>query len=118
MHLALASAYPTEAAARNGITENLRAAALSQFRGSQYHGVWRTAPPQCTAVHVFGEVDGARLLLDGWTPEPDTPSARAIDPQSVETGPVVPAVGVDHPNGSASAYPCVACEPDRKADEA
>lgn len=97
MHLALASAYPTEAAARNGITENLRAAALDAFQGSQYHGVWRTAPPQCTPVHVFGEVDGARLLLDGWTPEPD--ALLDSDGWCGHAGPH------DH-------------KPDRKADEA
>lgn len=69
IHVALVSAYPTEAAARAGIAEELHIVALGEFRGSKYLGVWHTPEPAPAAVHVFGEVDPARLRLAGWTPD-------------------------------------------------
>lgn len=69
IHVALVSAYPTETKARMGIAEELHTVALAGFRGAKYLGVWLTAGPEPALVHVFGDVDPARLRLNGWVPE-------------------------------------------------
>lgn len=68
IHIALVSAYPTEADARMGIAEDLHVVALGQFRGSKYLGVWTTPPPYSSVVHVFAhDTDADDLQRRGWT---------------------------------------------------
>jgi hypothetical protein len=53
-----------------------QAAALPEAAGLPYLGIWHTPEPEPVAVHVFGEVDQARLRLAGFTPD----SARKDTP--------------------------------------
>lgn len=69
IHVALVSAYPTEAEARAAIAEELHVVALGAFRGTTYRGIWTMPLPYCGRVHVFTNLDPARLESDGWTRE-------------------------------------------------
>lgn len=69
IHVALVSAYPTEAKARMGIAEELHVIALGQFRGARYLGVWTMPLPYGGVVHVFSNRQPAQLEAAGWTKE-------------------------------------------------
>lgn len=69
IHVALVSAYPTEASARAGIAEDLHVVALGEFRGAKYRGIWRLPEPYGGRVHVFGDETPERLESAGWIRE-------------------------------------------------
>lgn len=71
IHVALVSAYPTEAQARAGIAEELHVIALGQFRGAKYLGVWTMPLPYGGRVHVFGDETADQLHDAGWEREFD-----------------------------------------------
>lgn len=52
------------------------ARALPESAGLPYLGIWRMTHVD-SLVHLFGEVDPARLRLAGWTPEPDRKADEA-----------------------------------------
>jgi hypothetical protein len=60
IHVALVSAYPTEAKAR---------AVIDVPDGAPYHGTWTMPLPYGGRVHVFGDADPERLEAAGWTRE-------------------------------------------------
>lgn len=69
--VALATAYPTETAARDGIAEEHPGQPDGPYRGR-----WRLPPPYGTRVHLFATQPDDELIARGWQPEcvaPDCP---------------------------------------------
>lgn len=58
LHVALISACPTEAQARDHLGTN-----------DPYLGVWRLPEPYGGVVHIFGHTDTQQLENFGWTRE-------------------------------------------------
>jgi hypothetical protein len=72
IHVALVSAYPTEAEARAALSDgNNYAPGYRAFAGSDapYLGVWRLAEPYGAEVHVFTALAADQLEAHGWTRE-------------------------------------------------
>lgn len=67
IHVALVSAYPTEAEACAAIAEGLHTIALGEFRGTPYRGIWIHPTPEHPHVHVFSRAPAERLEAAGWT---------------------------------------------------
>lgn len=61
IHVALVSAYLTEAEARAGI-----AAATHAPVAVEYRGIWRMPEPFGSIVHLFTDRDTEVLTVDGW----------------------------------------------------
>lgn len=57
IHIALVSAFPTEAAAR---------ASFDYVVTEQYRGIWRVQMPYCGIVHLFSDVETSWLVNKGW----------------------------------------------------
>jgi hypothetical protein len=69
MHVALASAYPTEADARAALRDKGNyAPEVRAFAGSDapYLGIWLMPEPYRTAVHVFTDAPAEYLEATGW----------------------------------------------------
>jgi hypothetical protein len=69
IHVALVSAYPTEAEARESVG---RIPSPLADADAPYLGVWLTPVPYRSAVHVFGVRTTEEFEAAGWTRE-DTP---------------------------------------------
>lgn len=64
IHVALVSAYPTEADARTQIV-----AGLQPLEDTPYLGIWTMPLPYGGRVHVFADETADRLEAAGWTRE-------------------------------------------------
>ena len=62
IHVALASAYPTEAAAREAIAELPSSEPIGEYRG-----FWRLPEPYNSVVHLFSDEATEDLTSRGWT---------------------------------------------------
>lgn len=65
IHVALVSAYPTEAEARAAIVAGLQPLTSD----TPYLGIWTMPPPYGGRVHVFADETAERLEDAGWTRE-------------------------------------------------
>jgi hypothetical protein len=72
IHVALVSAYPTEAEARAALADPANYApeyARHEASDAPYLGVWRMPLPEQTRVHVFADITAEELAATGWTRE-------------------------------------------------
>lgn len=70
IHVALASAYATEAEARAALTDPTNYApdyARYAASNAPYLGIWTMAAPQNNEVHVFTDLPVEELEAQGWT---------------------------------------------------
>jgi hypothetical protein len=62
IHVALVSAYPTEAAARTGIAADRKC----DEPFPEYRGIWRLPEPYGGLVHLFSDDTTEALAAQGW----------------------------------------------------
>ena len=62
IHIALVSAYPTEAAARAGLASG----GVGEIT-EQYRGIWRAPRPYVGICHLFSDDATEKLNRAGWT---------------------------------------------------